>query len=1113
VFQLVLGRSGSGKSTYLFQLALKYPAEKVMFVVPEQFTLETERRLLDVYQTNALPKSTATSFSQMARDYLREYEPAGQYINGFGKHILMDRALREEKDALRLFNGKITRSLIENFLALSSEMKTSCLTPEEIMAFSSSQAETGLSDKMHDIALICAHYNALVSEHYIDDEDDLTKLANGIVAHKLFSDKIVFIDGFHNFSAQEERVIEAVMTQAEKVYVTVPCADLAGDEADAILFENVRNGASRLLGACDRLGVAREKAVLLKENRRAKKPALKEWETSVIGITAASDNCEGIELYRTSGVSEEASLLAALIKRDVFEKKCRYRDCAVICRSVADYETVLQNAFACAEIPIYTDSRADIRRKPLFMLLQSALETAAGKFPNESAFRCLKTGFFPVARNAVYRLEKYCLLWNYGGKALFCEYTGHPRGFGETWSARDKEVLADCNATREKAFAPLERLCRCLTGRFSGETLGKALYDFLTELKVPEQIKRQSNLLRERGEEVAAKEEIRLWEQAVSVLEQLTYAAGDLSLTAREALELFDVACTNADMGRIPPTADAVTVGSADRIRVADVKNVYLFGCNEGDFPRTVTTGGLLTDRDRRALKEKGLTIGGDALYWSVEELFIAYKAFSSPSEKLTVLYHTSDSLGNKTEPSVLVSGLKKKFPSLPEQTAKDVPLRYRASTRAAALALLAAEGNNKSLNTLREALKQDARCALTLQSIERAGKAPCIAIQNAALSSALFGENMRISATKLEAFNECRYRYFLQYGLSLTTMEKFGLKSNTVGTVAHDVLEHSLRELSEKGFETVTPEEIRACVRKWSQEYFNTCMKQGKESAPSVRYQLERIEKTVTEVAFRLTEEFKQSAFRPVAFELRIGENGDVKPYVLTSGSGSIQVEGKIDRVDYMEGEQPFVRVVDYKTGDKLFSLQNVIEGKDLQMLLYLFALRKNGGERFAEALPGGVLYCPVKYKLPKEGDTPAAQKKCRQMNGLFLNNLASLRGMERELSASFIPITQKDEVPMGKTLATEEEIDVLQKYVDLSLLTMHDELNKGGLTVNPSADEHKQCDYCRYKEACAAAPERFLSKENKEDSAEEPMAIIRRQVEERGKQYGVDTAAGSGD
>ena len=1098
VFQLVLGRSGSGKSTYVCELVSSLPPDRVLLVVPEQFTLETERRLLEASGKTALPK-TVTSFSGLARDYHLLYEPAGTYINDFGKHILMDRALREEKDALRLYGGKVSRSLIECFLSLSSEMKSSCLSADELMELSASQPG-GLSDKLHDIALVSAHYDTLVSAKYLDALDDLTRLADGILKHGFCRGKTVVFDGFHNFSVQEERVIEALMLRSEKVIVTMPCGSLNGEEPDAILFENVREDAKRLIGMAEKHGVPREKTDLLKENRRAKNDALKEWERSSVGVTTPFDDCNGIELYSAANASEESSLLASLIAREVKEGNSRYREHVIIARSVNDYETLLQNALSQANIPFYIDTRADIRRKPLFVLMGAALETAAGKRREESVFRCLKTGFFPAEEDAIYRLENYCLLWNLNGREIFDEYKGHPRGFDEPWTDNDRAVLQDRNDTRLRVMPPLARLCSRLTGRFTGETLSRALYDFLTELHVPEQIDRECERLREQNEAVAAEEPIRLWEQAVAVLDQIAVAAGDVSMTSKEALDLFDVACANADMGRIPPTADAVTVGSADRIRVPDVKNVYLFGFNEGDFPRTSSGGGLLTDRDRRALKEKGLRFGGDAVYWSVEELFIAYKAFAAPSEKLTILYHRADPLGNKTEPSALLRNLTNKFPSLHEKRAEELPLSLLSPTRAAALSLLARRKNDPAVSPLREALSHDDRCAPILQSMERAQTKEDYRIGDPDRAAALFGRDMQVSASKIEAFHECRYQYFLRYGLRLTPLEPFGLHSNTLGTIAHDILEHSLCELCDSDLASVTPAEVNASVASWAKRFYDDRMDTGVPVSPSMKYQFERTEKTVAAIANHLVEELKQSQFKPVAFELGIGRNGEIPPYELPCADGSVRVEGKIDRVDRMEGEKPYLRVVDYKTGTKEFDLSHLLEGKDMQMLLYLFTLQKNGGSRFADAKGCGVLYCPVKRDDVNEQATEEKNEEKRRllkrMNGLFLQDETSLRGMEKDLAGQYIPIRLVKDEWKGDTLVSEEDMSVLSDYIDLSLIRMHDDLNAGHIEANPTEESRSHCDYCRYKSVCAVAPEKTDGSKTKKP-CDAPMAQIREAVE----------------
>lgn len=118
------------------------------------------------------------------------------------------------------------------------------------------------------------------------------------------------------------------------------------------------------------------------------------------------------------------------------------------------------------------------------------------------------------------------------------------------------------------------------------------------------------------------------------------------------------------------------------------------------------------------------------------------------------------------------------------------------------------------------------------------------------------------------------------------------------------------------------------------------------------------------------------------------------------------------MDRVDlYRTGEADYVRVVDYKTGQREFRLSEVLEGINLQMLIYLLSLWQNGEERYGRVTPAGVLYLPAKLpvvRLSRDADAAALEREqllTMKMNGLILDDPEIVQAMEADAAGLFIP------------------------------------------------------------------------------------------------------------
>ena len=229
-----------------------------------------------------------------------------------------------------------------------------------------------------------------------------------------------------------------------------------------------------------------------------------------------------------------------------------------------------------------------------------------------------------------------------------------------------------------------------------------------------------------------------------------------------------------------------------------------------------------------------------------------------------------------------------------------------------------------------------------------------------------------------------------------------------------------------------------------------------------------------------RLIAEFKQSAFKPVDFELEIGESEDVSPLRLKAVDGSeIIVSGTIDRVDLCEiGGQKYVRVIDYKSGTKKFKLSDVYYGLNLQMILYLFILWKNGKQKYDGVFPAGVLYMPAgeaSLVLPREASAQEAEKQRvfqYKMNGFVLEDPEVVSAMEENAKGVFIPVERNKDGSFGKrsSLLKLEELGKMEQYVNRLVLRMAGELHRGEIPAAPvySGGTKPPCEYCDYSSVC---------------------------------------------
>ncbi|MCD7872211.1 MAG: PD-(D/E)XK nuclease family protein, partial [Clostridiales bacterium] len=342
-----------------------------------------------------------------------------------------------------------------------------------------------------------------------------------------------------------------------------------------------------------------------------------------------------------------------------------------------------------------------------------------------------------------------------------------------------------------------------------------------------------------------------------------------------------------------------------------------------------------------------------------------------------------------------------------------------------------------------------------------------------------LFGTDMYLSASRLEDYFNCRFRYFCKFGLLARPLQKADLNPMETGTVIHYVLENILSEIGSEKLGSMKSAQIHILVDKYLNNYFTTQLGNISDFTARFRSRFMRLSKMLYSVVSRLADEFSQSEFEACAFELKIDKDADVKPKVIELDNGTVQIRGSVDRVDMLEknGEK-YIRVVDYKSGNKDFKLSDVLYGLNLQMFVYLFTVCSDKNSRYS-GIPAGVLYMHAArsvYNLSREKtkeDMFRESDKEFKMKGIVLydENHDILKSMEKDLSGKYIPVKATAKGGVKGCFASFEELGVISRKIENLIKQMGNELHKGIIDQNPvnGIGHEKTCEYCDYSDVCA--------------------------------------------
>ena len=1099
MLELVFGPSGYGKTEYVFNsiksLVLDEGRE-VMLITPEQFSLIAERRLLTDLGEKGVRLVDNSSFSRLSDTVRREYgcEPFPVLSKG-GKAVMMMKAIDLCRDNLVLFGKKLdSLNFVNSMIDVYDEMKSCNLSSFQIREMSSGIENVTLREKLKDISLIMNSYETLISDHFLDSASELNRVYDKLKDVNYFKDKIVFIDGFNGFVAQEYKILELIIKESERAVITL-CTDEPHSDDSFSLFGYVNNSASIISRIAVKAGVE-IKEKFLTENHRAANSAMLATEKNIFQNGEEifdAENC--VSIYSAKSITDECSQAARQI-RQLLRNGVKAKEIAVITRDIEKYRGELSVFFKKYEIPFFNDERQPIKNQPLVLFIEYLLRCVNYSFRSDDILSLAKTGLTNIPDENINALENYIYIWNINGLKWTKPFENSTKGFTGELDEKDKQSLEKINETREALIKPLEIFKKSVKDAEITD-LCSSVYHTLIKFGVDEKIRENAVFLANHNKTALAEEQGRVWDFIMEILNMLTQIYSNGKVNLKEFAKVFSLVVSAEDLGTVPAGIDNIQFGQADRIRTDNPKAVFILGANEGEFPQSVSGAGLLTESDRRILLENDFKLYSYGEILNLQERYFAYMACSAPSEKLYVSFIGAD--GKDENASEIVSSLKSLF-NLTVKSIGDISDIELVETRQNSFELMCDRYfyNTTFYSSLKEVFGNDSRFATVRDLAEN--KKTMISKPETAVN--LFDKNMYVSASRVEDFYNCSFRYFCKFGLNARPRRKAEIDPMQRGTLIHFVLEMILSSVGSKALSQMNESEIRLLVDKYTNEFFVSEMGAASGLTARFNYNYKRLSKLIYGVVIHLAKEFSESDFEAKAFELGIDRDGQVKPEILSLyDGGTIQIRGSIDRVDtYDKDGQRYVRVVDYKSGSKSFNLSDVMYGLNLQMFIYLFSLCSDDKAALS-GIPAGVLYMHSSRNVFSFDSRKSAineidgeESSSFKMKGIVLDDGSGdiARAMEHSLAGKYIPVKEKKDGELTGKLASLEELGKIHKKINSLVTQMGMELHSGNISHNPIQDKnHKNtCEYCDYQDVCSnrrSIEKRILPELTEEEVKEE--------------------------
>ena len=1079
----IKGRAGSGKTAFLRQEIINTVnsgQSKPLLIIPEQFSFETERAMLKLCGAKNLKKIDVFSFSRLAFSVLKNTPFFTKKLPDDGvRAAIMSETLNQLEGRLTIFNScKGNSAALEPLIDFCKELKYCCIDSDELLEKTDLLEESYLKEKLKEIQLINQAYDALLTQSYFDDTDAVQLLSSFCAQNDYFRGKTVFFDGFRAFSKQELLCIDVILSQADNVYITL-CADEKNQKYSPFYYIRDLEIKLRTISAKHKATV---KEVFCNQKENTFSSDIFQLEKGLFSQkrleTVKSD--ESIKIIECKNSDEECKYVAAEIKKLIRKFGYRCREIGVIERTNGTYKNRIVENLKKLDIPVFDDSRRSLSFETLFVYINSVLSCITNGFTTENIFNYLKTGFSDLSLGEISRLEKYALVWGVTGKTWLKDFTMHPDGFGNDFNDAALKTLDELNKSRKSAILPLLKLKKECEN-CDGKEIAREIYNFLVDRNIPEKLFELYDTLNKDGFPVEAQRQKVSWDVLMDLLDCMATLCEGKYYSFSRWFELFRILVESRDIGEIPQGLDEVRVGSADRIRIEQLKVVFLVGVNKNEFPLVSVKGGILTDADRVSLTDIGLEIRPPFEDSVDEERFIAYCAVTAASEKLYLTFKTQDDEGAKAFKSEIIDCALKNINDIQYVTTNQCDPLYFVESEENAFTLLSStfSENTPLKSTLMKYFSDKNDYVGKIHSLERVFSNNPVKFSDENVSEKLFGENLYLSASRVEAFYNCPFAYFMRFGLKAEPLRVAELDPAQSGTIVHLVMETVLREYPKATFVNASDDELRQTVKGVLTKYLEEKMGGMEEKSKRFMFLFERLLDISMAIIERLKTEFKVGFFEPKDFELKIG--GDVIPaYTLPLEKGGVTVTGSVDRVDLMEKDGiKYIRVVDYKTGKKEFKLCELFDGLNMQMVLYLMALEKNGVEYYGKTVPAGVLYLPSRIGISNylERRSPSAENVAAQrrisgkLSGMVLDSPVVFNGMGVDKFPDYFPVGYKKDGSSKGDFYSLADFNSLSHIIDKKITDMGNALHKGEISAIPCGNdgEGKMCKYCSYKPICA--------------------------------------------
>ena len=1152
--RIIAGGSGQGKTRLVLEEAIRLseenPKQNCYIIVPEQFSLEMQRKLVESHPKHGYFNIDVLSFYRLAYRVFDEcsFQPK-DILEDLGVSLILRKILAEHEDEFSFFKRNIRKAgFVDELKSILLECIGYGVTWEQMQEMDGQLTEyPGLMAKCTELGKIFEYFDREISSRFMVAEQILDVLSELVPSSKMLREGIFYFDGFTGFTPVQMKFLRELIKVAAQVNISITMDEQpfikgpgmgrgtpnkgispgqkaglrgrgAGDNGE--LFHFSEKTVHALAGLCRETGVEMEEPVWI-SHETAPRFANEELVFLERHLFRSRRRCfdknvKHLHLTACRNPDEEAEYILHQIEKMVRQEGYRYRDFAILTGNVEEYASSFRRKADILKIPLFEDTKKRVSYHSGVETLRALFHLAVTDYSYESVFRYLKSGMSDFTDEETDTLENY-VIW-----AGIRGYSMWKNPFVRRMNRIEESRAQRLQDLREKLLTETGECTQILKDRQRNvREKMEALYNTMCRLQYDRKLKELADIAEKEGDYVREKEYRQLFSLMLDLLDKIVRIFGEGVLPVDEFSQILDAGLDALELGTPPLSMDALILGDLKRTRLPDIKVLFIAGMNDGSIPPSLEDGGMINDDEKQILEQWGIHLSLCLEEQSMEDDLYIYLALSKPQRELYFTYAAQDNGGAAKSPSPLLKECLRLFPHLKERSYPGEERRYYFNEEDSRELLI--DGLQKMKNGEETSMPfrlllrywydkkelRDTLLSLWAQN-DRAAAGKMLPKE---LMQELFGRELKGSVTRLERFAACPYQYYCIYGLELREREEYTVRPVDLGNLFHHALESFSRRLKESGYrwkdvpETVADDWIKEAVEAAAGEDAGDVLK----STARNQYKIRVVERILQRTVRVLKMHLEHSQMEPDRFELHFGRTDRLESVHLPLKDGNrMQLEGFIDRVDVCEEEDRILlRIIDYKSGVENFDLGDLYHGLQMQLVIYMnVAAEIYHNETGKEAVPAGMFYYNLKDPILKaEGSDEEAARKSFRMSG-YANSDADIlekleEGQENFVSAS-IRLTKKGVPYKNAAVLATDDFHAIGRYMRRKITEMGEAIYDGKIPVSPYKNEKgTACDYCPYNSVCGfdARLEGYAYRDFKKESSDQVLEAIRRENSENGE------------